>query len=410
MDDEDGVLLFSPLGPGAPATFEVTVTNTTGSPAYLQAFMDFNRDGDFTDPGEQFVSRRLVPSGTVGTLTGTVDRHRSRGVTGRQHLRTVPAQPDDRIWDQPVSHRPVKSKTSRSRSSYVPKSPTMTSSPSRETHSSNQLDVLANDFQTVDNQLTIENLNTTGTAGRWSFCRRSENRSSTRRPTDSSAAMPSATRSSTNLATAAPPVVVNVSFQSNIPIALDDTFEVPQGSVNRALNVLDNDVPSTFGGISITSVTPGSAGGHDHDHRRWPVAALHTAARIQWHRAVHLQHPGCVGSTSSATVTVNLLPGSRSDDIVDFTIGIFDPVNINTPITNVQVGDEFLVRVSVDDLRKFANPEGVASAFLDLLYTDELVATLNTDNNPNFPFDIIVRTAVHWHGGSCNRAARRSRA
>ncbi len=56
----------------------------------------------------------------------------------------------------------------------------------------------------------------------------------------------------------------------------------------------------------------------------------------------------------------------------------------------MQVGDEILVRVSVDDIRLFASPEGVASAFLDLLYTDELVATLNTDNNPNFPFDITL--------------------
>ena len=36
LDDEDGVRLLSPLGPGATAAFEVTLTNTTGSPAYLQ--------------------------------------------------------------------------------------------------------------------------------------------------------------------------------------------------------------------------------------------------------------------------------------------------------------------------------------------------------------------------------------
>ncbi len=72
---------------------------------------------------------------------------------------------------------------------------------------------------------------------------------------------------------------------------------------------------------------------------------------------------------------------------MEFSIGVFDPRN-NRPVTNVQVGDEILVRVSVDDLIEGASPEGVASAFLDLLYTDELVSTLDTDNNPDFPFDI----------------------
>ena len=98
------------------------------------------------------------------------------------------------------------------------------------------------------------------------------------------------------------------------------------------------------------------------------------------------------GQVSSAEVTINLLPGSQADDVVDFTVGIFDPININTPLTNVQVGDEFLLRVSVDDLdpnnERFASSEGVASAFLDVLYTDELVAVLNTGLNPAFPFDI----------------------
>ena len=56
-------------------------------------------------------------------------------------------------------------------------------------------------------------------------------------------------------------MTVNVTFQSDVPIALDDTFEVAQGSNNIALNVLDNDLPSSQGGITIISVTPGTQGG-----------------------------------------------------------------------------------------------------------------------------------------------------
>ncbi len=67
-DDEDGVRLLSPLGPGDTATFEVTVSNTSGSAAFLQAFMDFNRDGDFTDVGEKFASDIPVQIGSVGSV------------------------------------------------------------------------------------------------------------------------------------------------------------------------------------------------------------------------------------------------------------------------------------------------------------------------------------------------------
>ena len=67
-DDEDGVRLLSPLGPGATATFELTATNTTGAPAFIQAFMDFDGDGTFAGPGEQFVSDVVVSTGTLGGI------------------------------------------------------------------------------------------------------------------------------------------------------------------------------------------------------------------------------------------------------------------------------------------------------------------------------------------------------
>ncbi|MDB4639401.1 adhesin, partial [bacterium] len=52
VNDEEGVLQTTPLSPAASANFEVTLTNTTGSSAYLQGFIDFNQDGDFDDAGE----------------------------------------------------------------------------------------------------------------------------------------------------------------------------------------------------------------------------------------------------------------------------------------------------------------------------------------------------------------------
>jgi hypothetical protein len=382
LDDEDGVRLTSPLGPGASATFEVTVNNTTGSNAFLQAFMDFNRDGVF-GPGEQFADDILVRAGTVaGTQIVTVNV--PAGVTpGTTYTRFRLSQTSGigatgfaKSGEVEDYSFPILNAAKVANDDEF--------SVSRNTLS-NVLDVLANDFQTVDNPLTIDSVNTTGTAGvvvnGGDKVFYTPPNGYIGRDVFSYTVVDSFGIRSTAS------VVVNVNFQSNVPIAVDDVFEVPQGSSNRALNVLDNDVASIFGGLTITSVGPGSAGGTvtivggGQSIRYTPLPGF--AGTEQFIYSIQ----DAAGSASSATVTVNLLPGSLADDVVDFSIEVLDPIN-NRPVSNVQVGDDILVRVSVDDLRLFASPQGVASAFLDLLYTDELVSTLDTDNNPNFPFDI----------------------
>ena len=69
VDDEDGVVMPAMIA-GAPASIPVIVTNTTGAPAYLNAWFDFNDNKAVNDPGEQIATNILVPSGTVG---GTIN-------------------------------------------------------------------------------------------------------------------------------------------------------------------------------------------------------------------------------------------------------------------------------------------------------------------------------------------------
>lgn len=382
LDDEDGVRLISPLGPGASATFEVTVTNTTGSNAFLQGFMDFNRDGVF-GVGEQFATNVPVLAGTNASKQ-LVTVNVPAGVTpGTTYARFRLSQTSNlgakgfaktgEVEDYAVQILNAAKVANDDEFSVA-----------RNTLS-NVLDVLANDFQTPENPLTIDSINTTGTSG---VVVNGGDKLFYTPPNGfigRDVLTYTVVDSLGNRSTAS--VVVNVTFQSNVPIAVDDVFEVPQGSSNRALNVLDNDVPSIFGGLTITSVTSGSAGGTlsivggGQSIRYTPLPGF--AGTEQFTYSIQ----DAAGSSSSATVTVNLLPGSRLDDVVDFSIEVLDPIN-QRPVSNVQVGDDILVRVSVDDLRLFANPQGVASAFLDLLYTDELVSTLDTDGNPDFPFDI----------------------
>ena len=390
VDDEDGVVLQAPLGPGVRADFEITVTNTGGSPAFLQGFMDFNRDGDFTDPGEQFLTDIPVPVGAQGlVLDGTdgifVDVPASASV-GQTYARfrlsqeqgLGPVGASDRGEVEDYAFPILASGDLANGDSF---------SVSRNSQA-NPLNVLANDFETGGNPLTIQTFNVTGTNGQVVLA--NDRRSFFYTPPNGFIGRDQFSYTVVDQfgSTSTAVVTINVTFQSVVPIALDDSFEVPEGSVNRALNVLDNDVPSISGGLSIISVTPGSAGGNisiiggGQSLRYTPLPGFNGTEQFTY------SIQDSIGITSTAEVTVNLLPGSRADDVVDFTVALFDPVNTNTPITNVRVGDDFLVRVSVEHIEQVASPRGVASAFLDLLYTDELVATLNTDNNPDFPFDI----------------------
>ncbi|SFN37083.1 GEVED domain-containing protein [Dokdonella immobilis] len=67
-DDEDGVQLRPIYNQGSPSTTPATVTNTTGSPASLCSFMDWNGDGDFDDANES--TQQAIPTGTVnGNVT-----------------------------------------------------------------------------------------------------------------------------------------------------------------------------------------------------------------------------------------------------------------------------------------------------------------------------------------------------
>ncbi len=68
-DDEDGIMLVSPLVPGSTATIMVTAMNMLGSNAVLQGWVDYNGDGDFADANEALVFTN-VNGGTVPSPAG----------------------------------------------------------------------------------------------------------------------------------------------------------------------------------------------------------------------------------------------------------------------------------------------------------------------------------------------------
>ncbi len=307
------------------ASFEVTVNNTSGSPAFLQGFIDLDGDGTFAGAGEHFLVDRPVSSGTVGSrLIVDVDVPATAPV-GQTYVRfrlsqesglgfggfTETGEVEDHAF-------PILTAANVANNDVF--------SVSRNTQA-NQLDVLANDFQTVENQLTIVRRDLTTTSG--SVVIASDGKSVFYTPPNGFIGRDVfgyTVRDEIGRESSAV-VVVNVTFQSAIPIAVDDSFDIPQGSVNRALNVLDNDVPSTSGGLSITSVTPGNAGGTisiiggGQSLRYTPLPGFNGTEQFTY------SVQDASGVTSTAIVTLNLLPGSRNDDVVAFSFGVFDVIN-----------------------------------------------------------------------------------
>ena len=64
FDDENGVVFTTGLAPGKSATVTVTVSLGANAPGRLQGWIDFNRDGDWADAGEQVFTNRTLAAGT----------------------------------------------------------------------------------------------------------------------------------------------------------------------------------------------------------------------------------------------------------------------------------------------------------------------------------------------------------
>lgn len=64
IDDEDGVAFTSLINIGSTAT--VDLNNGGIATGLVNAWMDFNLDGDFADPGEQIFTNLVLPPGTFG--------------------------------------------------------------------------------------------------------------------------------------------------------------------------------------------------------------------------------------------------------------------------------------------------------------------------------------------------------
>lgn len=85
-DDDDGVVLARPLAGGTTATFEITASEV----GLLNAWVDFNGDGDWSDAGEQVFMDRPLQAGTQALEAAVPEVAADGKVTARFRFSSEP--------------------------------------------------------------------------------------------------------------------------------------------------------------------------------------------------------------------------------------------------------------------------------------------------------------------------------
>ncbi len=377
VDDEDGVTLLSPIVRGDGSNIiRVSVTNTTGSPAYIQGWIDFNGNGSWTDAGEQIATNVSVASSGATNITFTAPTNAVSRTFARFRL----------SQDQNLTP------TGRSRTGEVEDyvysivdGPRVLLQPDTFTVARNSrdnvLDVLANDFSLPGDEWTLTSVSSGSQGGRVTIDQATRTVKYT--PALSFTGRDTFTYTATSVTgrreTAT--VTVNVALQFVDPVAVDDSFDVPTNSIGFPLSVLANDIEGRGGALIVLSVgTPDKGGsvviGSGSQSIRYTPRRDFGGTEQFSYTAVD-----GTGKVSAANITVHTVQGDRLDDEVEFSFAFLNAVN--EPITEVRQGDTFKVVVYVDDLRpekaaaesppRSITDPGVYSAYLDLLYSSGLV-------------------------------------
>lgn len=391
--DEDGIQFTAPLVPGTTSSVQVTVNNSTGGQAYLQGWIDVDGSGTF-ESDELFISNEALASGVHSVpvtlpsfalpVSGLLDTFARFRLSQSTNVPATGFAETGEVEDYAVRIL-NNGDLANDDSVSVPRN-----------SQGFPIDVLANDFNSAANPLTITTQGTAATQGVVTISSAAPGQQVLLYTPPNNFVGQDTIQyrvidTQGNVATAT--VSVNVTFQTEDPIALDDIYRIPANANSSGgfpLNVLDNDIASSApGGLTLASVTNGTAGG--------------TVVLTQNNQSVrYTPAPGFTGSEqfmytvqdsennfSTATVTVSINPDADADDLASFTLEILDEVN-DTQRPTLQQGDIFRLRVSVDDLRALNafEAQGLASAFMDILYSSELVTTVDTDLSDAFPFDI----------------------
>ncbi|MFW6171053.1 MAG: S8 family serine peptidase, partial [Planctomycetota bacterium] len=387
LDDEDGVELPDTLFQRTTASIEVTV-QTSGNPnGYLQAWIDFNSDGDWNDSGEQVVKNlRLgdgthtvsftVPSGDHVVLGDTFARFRYAmesdiGPTGKATVGEVEDYMVRVLADEPVANDDIFEVEQDS--------------------VNNTLDVLNNpsgeDFPSSSGELTIVDVGepergTVFISGGGETLTYTPSFGVFSPPNDQFTYTIDDGTGQTDTAT----VTVVIEPTREAPVAVDDAFDVNPTSGSNNLDVLANDLTGVLGTMQLVSVTPPGSGSATIDNGGTPTdpsddTIVYTPDGT-FDKGDQFDYTiSNANGISTATVTVFEEP-APDDLAVELDIHFED--SLGTVVDEVDVNDEFQMVVSVQDIREgmAAEDMGMFSVFLDVLYDRGLVSPVLDAENP----------------------------
>ena len=389
VDDEDGVLVLAPIVRGDRSNLiQVNITNSDGSSAFLQGWIDFNGNGTW-ESGEQIATDVPASNGPMN-ITFTTPANAVSTAFARFRL------------SQDRGLQPTGRSTTGEVEDYaftIVDGPRTLLQPDTFTVARNSLlnplDVLANDFQLPNDPWRITAVSVGSNGGRVVI-------DSTGRGLLYSPALSfvgretfTYTATSTSGRRETTTVSTNVILQFVDPVAVDDSFDLPTNSTGFPLNVLVNDVEGRGGALVVSSVTNPDKGGAvtigsgGQSIRYTPRRGFGGTETFRYTAT------DATGKTTTANITVHTLQADRLDDDVAFT---FEFRNLaGDRITEIKQGEVFEVITFVDDLRpekgvaetppRIVTSPGVYSAYLDVLYSSGLVTPL-APTGGEFDFDV----------------------
>jgi hypothetical protein len=409
-NDDNGVVL-SGITPGGTGQASVTVSLGGNTAGYLQGFIDFNRDGDWDDPGEKIISDRLLGAGTTNitfpipanaALGTTYARfrygyERGLGPTGPALAGEVEDYQVTALANTPVANDDAFG--ARFGTQLI-----------KQGSSNNRLDVLANDFGilvgnppiSIPPTIDLTTLPATTTLGG-----------------TLSVATDAALGRDVIIYTPAPSAIgidtfqyqvmanglvsnfatVQIDITASDPKAVDDLRVVPfvASPTTQRLpgpGLTANDISPDILNTRITTVTklttdPATAtavatissDGQSLDFR--PPTGFHGTIIYQY--TIDDQDPNTSSSTARVTIEVaditGGMPVAAASQIAQFGVDILR--TDGTPTTMVSEGDDFLVRIYTQDLRPGGTffDRGVLAAYMDLLFDASLVQPVSAPSN-----------------------------
>lgn len=445
-DDEDGVVFQNTPSPGKPLNFTVSVKVPAATPAgNLNAWMDFNRDGDFADAGEKIISGRVLPTGTHSFSINVP----SSAVVGRTYVRFrygVEANIG-------FGGRALKGEVEDYTLNVLGALPVANNDfvTVQQFSTNNPIDVLANDVRSINGNIRIDTASLPTQSRLGGQITLVTNGTSD--PSDDflhydAAPAPSGTQPTytdsfvysitdgTNIDSAT--VTITVNRISTAPTAIDDTFSVSSSGTSTLYPamLLGNDIPGTDRGKPYTKVALYS---FDTTVRDDSGAVVGTVARntngtpsdLTDDRLIFTPAAGAFGKTGqftytarnpdvtnppkgdTATVTLQVHGDNAvdSNDIVKLSLEVRDTaasggIDFNSAPTQLVQGKKYWVGIFADDLRAFFRDDtgqtanGALSVYLDLLFDRQYVSPVRVAATTRNPAGINIRYGAKYSSGS----------